>query len=364
MENDELNSKRSRPSLRTVAEVVGLSPTAVSLALRGDSSIPIETRQRVHAAAQSLGYKYVSRVKKKAQRCLRRLVYVVNDYGDQPVTSNPFYGYILNGAEEACRLRDASLSFVLLPHDYPETADLPAVLLHDLDGILLASPYPKSLVERIYRENGRPMVLIDNILPGGQFDSVMADDFGGGYQVTQHLLELGHREIVMITGRTENPDIPPSFCERYRGYQRAGRDVGVEPRCAAILPAVVDPPSTNGVEEPLKAWLTSLFTEPNRPTALFCAADFFAVSILTALSDLGIRVPQDVSVAGFDDFAMATQVNPSLTSVHTYKRAMARVAVERLLDRIDGDDTPVMNTTLVTELMVRQSTGVVVDPKC
>lgn len=206
-------------------------------------------------------------------------------------------------------------------------------------------------------KNGRPIVLIDNIIPGGQFDSVMADDFGGGYQVTQHLLELGHREIVMVTGRTENPDIPPSFCERYRGYQRACLDAGFEPREAAILPAVVDPPSANGVEESLKAYLKSLFAEQNPPTALFCAADFFAVSILVALRDLGIRVPEDVSVAGFDDFAMATQITPSLTSVHTYKRAMARVAVERLLARIDGDDMPVMNTTLVTKLRVRQSTG-------
>lgn len=152
MENQPVNQKSGRPSLRTVAEAVGLSPTAVSLALRGDSSIPVETRQRVIAAAQSLGYKYVSRAKKQAQRRLRRLVYVVNDYGDQPVTSNPFYGYILNGAEAACRSLDASLSFLLLPHDYPETADLPAVLLHDLDGVLLASPYPKALVERIYGE--------------------------------------------------------------------------------------------------------------------------------------------------------------------------------------------------------------------
>jgi DNA-binding LacI/PurR family transcriptional regulator len=357
MSNQLPGHKNTRPSLRTVAEAVGLSATAVSLALRGDSSIPAETRKRVIEAAQSLGYKYVSRAKKKAQRRLRRLVYVVNDYEDQPVTANPFYGYILNGAEEACRALDAGLSFVMLSHNHPETADLPAVLKHDLDGILLASPYPKSLVERIYRESGRPIVLIDNTIPGGVFDSVMADDFGGGYQVTQHLLDFGHRDIVMITGHTGNPAIPPSFSERYKGYQRACWDADITPRDAAVLPANIDRPTLMGVGSSLKEWLMPLLAKENPPTALFCAADFIAVSVMAALNDLGYQIPKDISVVGFDGFSIATQVKPTLTSVHTYKRAIARVAVERLLARIDGDDAPALNTTLVTKLIARESTG-------
>ena len=348
--------KQGRPSLRTVAKAVGLSPTAVSLALRGDASIPDETRKRVIEAAQSLGYKYVSRAKKKPQKRLRRLLYVVNDYGDEPAIANPFYDYILSGVEMACRSLDASLSFVVLPHLFPPTQQLPAVLVNDLDGILLASPYPYEQAQRIYRESGRPIVLIDNFFPGCEFDSVMADDYGGGYQITEHLLGLGHRRISMILGRTYNPDFPPSFYQRYRGYRQACLDAGIEPREMAILSPDADPPSILKAKEPLKAWLHSLLSSPEPPTALFCAADFFAISIMAALEEMGIRVPDDISVAGYDDFPSDKVVHPGLTTIHSYKRAIARISVERILARIDGDDSPAMKIALTTKLVVREST--------
>jgi LacI family transcriptional regulator len=106
----EKASKRERPNLRTIADLIDLSPTAVSLALRGDSSIPVETRQRVLDAAEKLNYNYVPRTRKSGQTRLRRLVYVIHDYGDQSVTVNPFYGHILVGVEQACRQQRASVS--------------------------------------------------------------------------------------------------------------------------------------------------------------------------------------------------------------------------------------------------------------
>ena len=107
------SKKKRRPSLRTVAKHVGLSATAVSLALRGDESIPLETRQRVAAAAAELDYNYTPRQPKRPAKALRRLVYVVNDYGDEPVTANPFYGYILQGAEQTSQAHHASLSYLV-----------------------------------------------------------------------------------------------------------------------------------------------------------------------------------------------------------------------------------------------------------
>jgi LacI family transcriptional regulator len=357
MNKQDGKNKRKRPSLRTVAEHVGLSATTVSLALRGDRSIPQETRERITAAAKTLNYNYVSRAKKEKEQRLFRLVYVINDYGDEPVTANPFYGYILTGAEQACRKQNASLSFLVLLHTHPESEPLPPVLLHDLDGILLASPYPRALVKRIEIESKRPVVLVDNVFPDLSLDSVMADDYGGGYLVTKHLIDLGHKEIRMITGRTQNPEIPPSFRERYRGYRSACLDAGIKLNEAAILSEPIDPPSTAGVKEALKVWLEQVLAETQRPTAVFCAADFFAVSIMRILAEMGINVPEEISVVGFDDFHIATAVIPQLTTVHTYKRSIAQVAVDRLLARIRGDDTPPLNITIQTELKVRQSTA-------
>ncbi len=240
MNNNLLKSKISgskKPSLRTIAAYVDLSPTTVSLALRGDDSIPPETRQRILAAAEELHYDYTPRMQKTRRNLrVRRLAFVMKEYGDQPAAANPFYGHILSGAEQICREQHASLSFVILPHDYPATEELPLVLRHDLEGILLTSPYPATFVKRLSRESGCPIVLIDNIFPGAPFDSLMMDDFGGAYQITQYLIALGHTRIVMATGRMGNPEIPPSFQERYRGYCAACTAAGLSPEAVVFVP--------------------------------------------------------------------------------------------------------------------------------
>ncbi len=348
---------KRRPSLRTVAKHVGLSATAVSLALRGDESIPLETRQRVAAAAAELNYNYVPRQTKRPSKSLRRLVYVVNDYGDEPVTANPFYGYILQGAEQTSQSRHASLSYLVMPHNYPENRPLPLVLTQELDGILMASPYPRTVVDRIQRESGRPLVLIDNAFPGTPYDAVLADDFGGAYQVTRHLIQLGHQNIRMLTGYTQNPEIPPSFVERARGFQAACSDARLPITEPLIIPVEADPPFELEKVAKMEKWLEGIMAREDRPTAIFCAADFYAVAIVEALTKQGFRVPEDISVAGYDDFEIARKLQPSLTSVHTYKRAMARTAVTLLLNRIDGDNRPPLHITLATQLMARDSTG-------
>ncbi|MCA9943461.1 MAG: LacI family DNA-binding transcriptional regulator [Anaerolineales bacterium] len=351
------SKKKRRPSLRTVAKHVGLSATAVSLALRGDESIPLETRQRVAAAAAELDYNYTPRQPKRPAKALRRLVYVVNDYGDEPVTANPFYGYILQGAEQTSQAHHASLSYLVMPHNYPPNKPLPPVLTQELDGILMASPYPRAVIDRIQRESARPLVLIDNAFPGTPYDAVLADDFGGAYQITQHLIQLGHQNIRMITGYTQNPEIPPSFVERARGFHAACADAGLPGTEPLIVPTEADPPFDLEKFPEMEKWLEGVMASENRPTALFCAADFYAVAIIEALTKHGCAVPEDISVAGYDDFEIARKSQPALTSVHTYKRAMARTAVSLLLDRIEGDNRPPLHITLATQLVTRDSTG-------
>jgi LacI family transcriptional regulator len=351
---------RPRPTLRTIADHVDLSPTTVSLALRGDESIPLETRQRILDVAGELHYEYVPRPRKSKQKRLRRLAFVIHDYGDHPITANPFYGHVLAGVEQTCREQHAGLNFVVLQHEYLQTSALPPVLTHDLDGILLASPYPPELIHRIYRESGCPVVLLDNIFPRSPYDSVMADDFGGAYQATQHLLELGHRHIVLFTGTIQHPTIIPSFQRRYWGYCAACSEAGIEP-----LPPVEFPSRLNREllaltdhHQGVQQWLTGLLdTYSPRPTAFFGVCDVFALAILRALQDAGWRVPEEYSVIGFDDYDISRIGSPALTTIHSYKRAMAWTAVERLLARIEGDTSPARYIALTTELVVRESTG-------
>lgn len=356
MTKQKKERKGGRPSLRTIAEHINLSPATVSLALRGDTSIPPETRERVFAAAEDLNYEYVPRVKKSEKIQFRRLAFVMHNYGDNPVTANPFYGHILSGAEQACRQQHVSLSFVVLQHNHPITEELPPVLTHDVEGILLSSPYPLPLIKRLHRESDCAIVLIDNIFPESPYDTVMADDFGGAYQAIRFLIQSGHEHILMLTGHVPNSETVPSFEARCQGYRTACSDADI-----SSLDPVVSPLNTILYSEEeleyFQKWLKGMLERFSQLTAFFCVTDFHAVNVMNALNSLGYQVPEDISVVGFDDLNFASIHQPPLTTIHSFKESMAHVAVERLLARIEGDDSPPQYIHLGTELIVRGSAG-------
>lgn len=356
--NDETRSRR--PNLRTVAKHVKLSPATVSLALRGDTSIPPETRERVVAAAEELNYEYVPRAQKMKQTRFRRITFVMHDHGDRPVTANPFYGHILSSTEEACREKHVGLSFVIVRYDHPPITMLPSVLKHDVDGIILAGPYPVPLIRRISRESACPVVLIDNVFPGCPHDSVMSDDFGGAHQIVSYLLEQGHTDIAVLTGDIENVAAIPSFQERYHGYTVACAEGNVSSRPPIFVPVKVHPYPESDIEA-MTNWVQELLLRNPEITAFFGIADRFATSFMAGLRKLGIDIPGKISVAGFDDVPEAASCRPSLTTIHSYRDLMAKLAVRRLLDRINGDDTPPQHIKVGTKLLVRESTGPVSD---
>lgn len=355
----ERKPRRGRPSLRTVAEYLGLSPTAVALALRGDSGISPETRHRVVAAARELQYDYAPKPRKLPAKRLKRLSFAMPDFGERPLTANLFYGQLLVDTEQACQTRHASLNFVVLQRDHAEKAALPPALVHDVDGIILASPYPLPLIHRIHQESRCPIVLLDYIFPDSPYDSVMSNDFHGAYQAVSYLIELGHRQIVMITGTSRNPDFPPSYKERYRGYCEAYTTAGFPPLPLAILPAHIHERIDKTPENRalFRAWFEAIINCFPQPEAFFCVGDLFALPIVSLLQELNYRVPEDISVVGFDDFEVSKTVIPPLTTVHTSRQALAQTAVERVIQRIEGDDRPPLHITIGTKFIVRGSAG-------
>jgi LacI family transcriptional regulator len=350
----------ARPNIRAVAQLAGLSPATVSLALRNQDSIPPETRERVLAAAEQLNYQYKPRATKKEEfKSIRNLLYVVNDYGDTPLLANPFYGAILNGAVAASPSFNSYVHPVILQHYHPLDAPLPDALSNSPDGILMASPYPPALVKHVAHVVDCPMVLIDNLIPGSPYDTIMNDDFGGAYQAVQHLLEMGHRYIYMIMGPLKKPGIlpntPPSVTDRYRGYSAAMQDGGQTPFPAIEIPLDYDQ-TVSGRKE-LPQWLSSLLARTPRLTALFCNVDFYAVQIISALHAIGYRVPDDISVVGFDDLDIAQMIHPQLTTVQINRSAMSQVAVERLVARMEGDVSASLSIHVGARLIVRESTA-------
>jgi LacI family transcriptional regulator len=352
----------ARVTIRAVAKLAQVSPTTVSLALRNQDSIPPETRERVLAAAADLNYLYKPRAAKSVEieesKPIRNLLYVVNDYGDSPILSNPFYGAILNGAVAASASFNSYVHTAILQHDHLADAPLPEELCN-ADGILLASPYPPALVKKIASTVNCPMVLIDNFIPGSPYDTIMNDDFSGAYQAVQYLLELGHRYISMIMGPLKKPgaepNTPPSVIDRHRGYSAAMLDGGFTPFPAVGIP--LDYKQTFPGRKELPQWLGGVLARSPSPTALFCNVDFYAAHIISALHTMGYQVPEDISVMGYDDLDIAQLIHPRLTTVHINRRIMSQLAVERLVARIEGDLSAPLTIHVGARLIVRESTA-------
>jgi len=345
-----MTSKRSsqaRPSIRTVAAQVGLSPSTVSLALRGADTISPETRDRVLEAAQALNYVPAQRSPKQGLS-ERRLLFVMQDHGNSPVRANPFYGEVLSGVEQECAALGISLSFAVLGGLHTPMEQLPAALrARGLDGVLLVGPYAHALVKRISAELTAPLVLVDNLLPSLPFDTVRADDFGGGYNAVTHLVEGGHRTIAVLIGPTMVAQMVPSFSERYRGASAAADEAGLAP--LVTLKTTWERPT-------IRSALEQVLASPQRPTGLFCVNDDYAVFAIDALRDLGLQVPRDVSVIGFDDLGLAQMAHPPLTTMHNHPHQLGRAAVQRLLARLQGDTSPPQSIAIGARLMLREST--------
>jgi LacI family transcriptional regulator len=337
-------TRKTKPNIRMVAEHVKLSPATVSLALRGSESIAAETRARVLAAARELNYIPAPRAARNAPPTGRTLLFVTKDFGDRPVTANPFYGEILGAAERACTDQGDRLIFSLLPEQEHSPERLMAAFAgQEPDGLLLVGVYPPPLIRELLALTNLPTVLVDNIVPGLPCDTVMADDFGGARLAVGHLVELGHRRIAMLAGDLAMP----SFAERYRGYCRACDE--------ARIPAAPPLPSTWD-RSVLRESLARMLAQDPRPTAIFCATDAFAVFAMELLRDFGLRVPDDISVVGFDNLPIARMAHPPLTTLYNHPAELGRLAVQRLMTRVNGSQDPALNITVATQLVLREST--------
>jgi LacI family transcriptional regulator len=356
-QNNVTSPGRKRSTIRTVAQHTNLSPTTVSLALRGDESISPPTRERVIKAARELGYVYTPRPARNKKTEVKTLAYIVKDYGDQPATSNPFYGSILNGIQQTSLEYEFSLRFVLMEHEAWRNNNFSSILSEKPDGIIMASPYSRQMVDLVAGIGDCPVVLVDNTFPVSPYDIVMADDFGSGYQITQHLLNLGHRRIKTVMGFALSPHVPPSFRERYRGYCAACMDHGVDSMPEAVGVAVIDDPANPDRDSLFQEWLQAIIADEPDITAFFGVSDLYAVRVMKALQNLNYHVPGDFSVAGCDDYELANVIKPSLTTVRLYPRIMGQVAVRQIFARIAGDTLPPLHLTIGADLIPRESTG-------
>ena len=218
-----------------------------------------------------------------------------------------------------------------------------------IDGLLLAGAFIKDTVGNLKRRLDIPLVLVDAYAPDMPYDSVLIDNDRGTCAAVEHLLKFGHRRIGLIG---TNPASSPGLLERRSSFFRLMRTHGL----AESYIEDSELTQASGYES-----LKRLLARAPEVTAVFAAADLVAIGALSAARDMGIAIPGQLSVIGFDNIDLAAVVTPALTTVHVHKTWMGALAVRQLLYRAAEPQQPKVSITLATQLVERSSVGVVRD---
>lgn len=327
------------PTLKDVAAEAGVALGTVSRVINREPSVSPELVARVEKAIQTLDYQPNVLGRNLRRRRSGTIGVVVPD-----ITAL-FFAELVKHVEKAAMEVGYS---VLIGNsaNSRQIEDLYLSKLSDsgLDGMIFSSSADDDA--HAIRE-GAALVAVDRELSG--FDFVASDHETGAREVVRHLADLGHRRIACISG----PATMPVFQQRLAGYRSVVetglKDLGISPETYTRFEPL---DSMRGIDA-----ARSLLELPDRPTAVFATTDQQAIGVLRACGDRGLRVPEEISVVGFDDIPLADLVNPRLTTVRQPIEQIGRLAVERLLLRMGLTDEPAQRWLLDTELRRRESSA-------
>ena len=311
---------RRPATLGDVAALAGVSRSTVSNVVRGSDVVAQRTRRRVLLAIDELGYRPNALARQLLRGRSTTIGIIARDL------RNPFLAEMASLVErEVARFGYAAM-FTATEGDPEREAQAVDVMLDNrVSGIVFLSflDRPETIRSRV---GGHvPAVFVAAVEPWA--DSVTVDEHRGGEMVARHLIELGHRRLAFVG--PQHRDAADS--RRLEGYLRAAADGGAEPTVIAWDP----PDGTPTVEGRAVEW-RGLLRGPKARTAIFAANDFAAIDLLDVADALGVRVPEDLSVVGFDDVDMAALRRISLTTVNQPRDVLVRLGVEALLGRIEG----------------------------
>ena len=345
-----MERRRSRPRIADVAREAGVSKTAVSFAFNSPERLSAETAIRIREVADTLGYRPNPVARMLTQRQTMTLG-VLTPQALAVIFSNPFFALFSEGVAHAAEDMGYELHFISPLHGSLALA----VGRSTVDGVVaigLSAEHPE--VGQI-RGAGLPMVLVDSDdLP--EHSSVVVDDEAGARAAAEHLLQLGHRDVLVIAvegpaAATGEPGHPAVAERRLRGYRAALETAGIDLPDDRI---VAGRSSIDGGSSAFqRAWAMG-----SRPTAVLAMSDAIAIGAMRAARELGLRIPDDLSVVGFDDIDLAAHVDPPLTTVHQPIRQKGADAVRLLLAEVEQREANrPEHIRLETRLIIRGSTG-------
>lgn len=329
-------------TIKDVARQAGVSTMTVSRVVNNSGYASHETRTRVERAIADLGYVPNALARHLRSKRTRTVALVMSDI------TNPFFTTISRGVEDVAAAHDFAVMFCNTDESEAEEMEyLQMLIQRQIDGVLLVPAGNSPQPFRLLRAHGIPVVVLDRRVSSPSVDQVRSDSEAGAYQLVCHLLELGHRRIAMLTGRRQIS----TSADRVAGYQRALAEQGIAFDAHLVRDAGF------GLDGGYKMARQMLALTP-RPTAIFAANNFIAFGAIRALREVGLRVPDDMSLVCFDDLPEDWLIDPFLTVVDQAAYEMGRQAAELLLERLaTGGRTKRRSIILPVEFKVRRSTA-------
>jgi LacI family transcriptional regulator len=327
----------SRVTIKDVAAQAGVSVATVSKVINGRYGVSAATLARVQAVIADMGYEA-----SLVAQSLRN--HRTNVIGILVADLEPFSTELLKGAAKA--IRDTGFELVVYSaggrtsdHQGWERRYLSRLSGTLIDGAVIVTP---TVVDVHY---GAPIVAVDPHTGPTDLPTIDSDNLHGARLAVEHLLGLGHRRIAMLSGR---PDLQSSLL-REEGYRTALTQAGIPVDESIIRAGDYDPAvSTDAAHELLRL--------PDRPTAIFAGNDVTGIATIEVATSLGLRVPEDLSVVGFDNIPEAALCSPGLTTVEQPIHEMGRLAIDMIVSLINGQPVEKTHITLATKLVIRRST--------
>lgn len=331
--------------IEQIATDLNVSSASVSRALNDRPGVGYELRERILQRARELNYTPSVTARGLATSQTFTLGFFVREKPNLSTQSDPFYGEILHGVEQISAQSDYHVAIGTLTDTIlAAPPDFRFVRERRVDGMILAGPDVPTDFIIAMRHTGMPIVLVDNKLDHAKIDSVNTDDEYGGYLAARHLLEAGHHQIGVISG----PQDWYSNARRVRGYRLALAESGV-PICIAYVDRTT-------IDSGETAYHRLMEQQPGL-TALCAVNDSMAIGAIRAAQAQGRRVPDDLSVVGFDDIDWASLNNPPLTTISVPKRQVGQEAARRLLSLLHEPTMQPVEIVVSVQLIKRQSTA-------
>jgi DNA-binding LacI/PurR family transcriptional regulator len=333
---------KSKATMRDIALAANVSVTTVWMIIHDKPGISPDTAEKVWSAINDLGYES----RKSDSRVQPDTVVLLIEQSSIPAISDVFYGNVIQGVQaEAERL---DMRVVLSMFDRSKRSFDLNGLTNDVCGVVVANDgdLPSEIVLQLTTLD-MPVVLIESYFADQGFPSVLGDNFTAGYQITRHILNLGHRQIAVLRG----PSKYSSLVDRLRGCMAAMAEEHL------LFPPEWMPEPMSG--HPIKGYIQmqEILALDHRPTAVIAISDKTAIGAMDAIREAGLRIPDDIAIGSIDNTQESQFTRPALTTVHIPKYEIGVLAIQKVNRIINGEENIAFKSVVYSELIVRESCG-------